>query len=185
MNKHKINLKNIQSGFSLMEMMVVLLIVAIIAAATAPMVTKKMARNVGSGDSPWVFTGLNNNIAYNMSGADASAIIGASSYSHGDNQPSHPRLVLAADGANRPALVFAGADGAYGGQINMDLGHSIVTMNDSLDFVYTYRCDEKEFVLDTREMRKIIGDVPFSTPEVSDFIRSYLDENKQCVDSKE
>ncbi|MCI5722371.1 MAG: ATP-binding protein [Firmicutes bacterium] len=62
---------------------------------------------------------------------------------------------------------------------------SIVTMNDSLDFVYTYRCDEKEFVLDTREMREIIGDVPFSTPEVSDFIRSYLDENKQCVDSKE
>ena len=58
-------------------------------------------------------------------------------------------------------------------------------MNDSLDFVYTYRCDEKEFVLDTREMREIIGDVPFSTPEVSDFIRSYLDENKQCVDSKE
>ena len=122
--------KNFQNAFSLMEMMVVLLIVAIIAAATAPMVTKKMARNVGSGDSPWVFTGLNNNIAYNMSGADASAIIGASSYSHGDNQPSHPRLVLAADGANRPALVFAGADGAYGGQINMDLGHSIVTMND-------------------------------------------------------
>ena len=122
--------RNFQNAFSLMEMMIVLLIVAIIAAATAPMVTKKMMRTAGSGDSPWVFTGLNNNIAYNMSGADASAIIGASSYSHGDNQPSHPRLVLAADGANRPALVFAGADGAYGGQINMDLGHSIVTMND-------------------------------------------------------
>ena len=122
--------KNFQNAFSLMEMMVVLLIVAIIAAATAPMVTKKMTRNVGSGDSPWVFTGLNNNIAYNMSGADASAIIGASSYSHGDNQPSHPRLVLAANGADHPALVFAKADGAYGGQINMDPDHQIVTMND-------------------------------------------------------
>ena len=47
-----------------MEMMVVLLIVAIIAAASAPMVTKKLSRNAGTGDSPWVFTGLNNYIAY-------------------------------------------------------------------------------------------------------------------------
>ena len=122
--------KNFQNAFSLMEMMVVLLIVAIIAAATAPMVTKKMARNVGSGDSPWVFTGLNNNIAYNMSGADASAIIGATNYSSTGNQPKYPRLVLAANGPDHPALVFAGADGAYGGQINMDPDHSIVTMND-------------------------------------------------------
>ena len=60
-------------------MMVVLLIVAIIAAASAPMVTKKLSRNTGSGDSPWVFTGLNNNIAYNMGGNDnATVIIGAS-----------------------------------------------------------------------------------------------------------
>lgn len=122
--------KNFQNAFSLMEMMVVLLIVAIIAAATAPMVTKKMARNVGSGDSPWVFTGLNNNIAYNMSGADASAIIGATNYSSTGNQPRHPRLVLAANGPDHPALVFAGADGAYVGQINMDPGNRIVTMND-------------------------------------------------------
>ena len=65
------------NAFSLMEMMVVLLIVAIIAAATAPMVTKKMMRNAGSGDSPWVFTGLGNSIAYNMNGSDnATAIIG-------------------------------------------------------------------------------------------------------------
>ena len=62
-------------GFSLMEMMVVLLIVAIIAAASAPMVTKKLSRSGGTGDSPWVFTGLNNNIAYNMSGNDDSVVI--------------------------------------------------------------------------------------------------------------
>lgn len=63
-----------------MEMMVVLLIVAILAAATAPMVTKKMARNAGSGDSPWVYTGLNNSIAFNMNRNDNSpVIIGASS----------------------------------------------------------------------------------------------------------
>ena len=70
----------LKNAFSLLEMMVVLLIVAILAAATAPMVTKKMARNAGSGDSPWVFTGLNSSIAYNLNGNDnAPVIIGASS----------------------------------------------------------------------------------------------------------
>ena len=113
-----------------MEMMVVLLIVSIIAAATEPMVTKKMARTAGSGDSPWVFTGLNNNISYNMGGANASAIIGASNYSYGDNQPRAPRLVLAAGDANQPALVFAKSNGAFAGQINMDADNKIVTMND-------------------------------------------------------
>ena len=85
--------KNFQNAFSLMEMMIVLLIVAIIAAATAPMVTKKMVRTAGSGDSPWVFTGLNNNIAYNMAGSDnATAIIGAASLPSGWNQ--HTRLFI-------------------------------------------------------------------------------------------
>ena len=70
----------LKPAFSLMEMMVVLLIVAILAAATAPMVTKKMARNAGSGDSPWVYTGLSNSIAFNMNRNDNSpVIIGASS----------------------------------------------------------------------------------------------------------
>ena len=55
--------------------MVVLLIVAIIAAASAPMVTKKLSRSAGTNDSPWVFTGLNNSIAYNMSGNDNSTVI--------------------------------------------------------------------------------------------------------------
>ena len=122
--------RNFQNAFSLMEMMIVLLIVAIIAAATAPMVTKKMMRTAGSGDSPWVFTGLNNNIAYNMGGANASAIIGASSYSYGDNQPKYPRLVLAAGDSDHPSLVFAKSNGAFGGQINMDADNRIVTMND-------------------------------------------------------
>lgn len=85
--------RNFQNAFSLMEMMIVLLIVAIIAAATAPMVTKKMMRTAGSGDSPWVFTGLNNNIAYNMAGSDnTTAIIGATSLPRGWDQ--HTRLFI-------------------------------------------------------------------------------------------
>ena len=120
--------KDFKNAFSLMEMMVVLLIVAILAAATAPMVTKKMARNAGSGDSPWVFTGLNNDIAYNLNGASSTAIIGATSYRAGTG-PAHPRLVLANGEANQPALAFANRDGSYLGQIVWD--NTKVAMNNA------------------------------------------------------
>jgi prepilin-type N-terminal cleavage/methylation domain-containing protein len=59
-----------KSGFSLMEMMVVLLIVAIIAAASAPMINRKMVRSA-SGDSPWVWIGNNGAIGYNLLGASS------------------------------------------------------------------------------------------------------------------
>ena len=115
-----------------MEMMVVLLIVAIIAAATAPMVTKKMSRNAGTGDSPWVFTGLNNSIAYNMNGSDASAIIGTSRYNRGNNGPQYPRLVLASgNDGQHPAFAFADANGNFSGQMNMNQASGIVTMNNA------------------------------------------------------
>ena len=95
-----------KQAFSLMEMMVVLLIVAIIAAATAPMVTKKMSRNAGTGDSPWVFTGLNNSIAYNMNGSDnSSVIIGTSRLPNGWNQ----RVRLYIDSGNNAAHIAFGS----------------------------------------------------------------------------
>ncbi len=70
-----------------MEMMVVLLIMAIIAAATAPIVSKKMTKSSsGTSASPWVFTGEGKNIAYNMGGlSNATAIIGAAKVPEGTN----------------------------------------------------------------------------------------------------
>ena len=64
-----------QRGFSLMEMMIVLLIISIVAAATAPMITKKMTRSAGSNDSPWVFTGMDDSIAFNMSGNNDATVV--------------------------------------------------------------------------------------------------------------
>ena len=52
------------SGFSLMEMMITLLVVSIIAAATAPMMNKKMMADA-AGKSPWIRT-TGPNIAYNI-----------------------------------------------------------------------------------------------------------------------
>ena len=75
-----------KNGFSLMEMMIVLLIMSIIAAATAPIVSKKMAQSSKLSVSPWVFTGEGKNIAYNMGGLDnATAIIGAAKVPDGTN----------------------------------------------------------------------------------------------------
>ena len=48
--------------------------------------------------------------------------------------------------------------------------------------MYTYQVDERQFTLDTREFKEILGEVPFSEPEVSQYILDYLTENKSEVD---
>ena len=112
-----------------MEMMVVLLIVAIIAAASAPMVTKKLSRNTGTGDSPWVFTGLENSIAYNMNESNSSAIIGASTVEDMPAGLERPRLFLNGDNTH-PALAF-GENGRYVSHIIVDGERNTITFNDA------------------------------------------------------
>ncbi|MBE7711765.1 MAG: prepilin-type N-terminal cleavage/methylation domain-containing protein [Cyanobacteria bacterium SIG31] len=66
------------NGFSLMEMMIVLLITAIIAAATAPMINRKMLENQAANTTPWVYTSdATNDIAFNLAGKNQTATIGA------------------------------------------------------------------------------------------------------------
>lgn len=60
--------------------------------------------------------------------------------------------------------------------------HTLVTFHTQTDFVYTYRYDQKSFTLDTREMKEILGDIPFDVPEISTYIKEYLTENKLEVD---
>ncbi|MDO5306585.1 MAG: tail fiber domain-containing protein [bacterium] len=62
-------MKNKLSGFSLMEMLVVLLIIAIVMAASAPMVNRKMLSTMAE-KSPWVWTNTTGSIAYNLNGND-------------------------------------------------------------------------------------------------------------------
>ena len=60
--------------------------------------------------------------------------------------------------------------------------HTLVVYHPETDFVYTYQVDDRSFVLDTREFKEILGEVPFSEPEVSQYILDYLTENKSEVD---
>ena len=75
-----------------MEMMVVLLIVAIIAAASAPMVSKKISRGT-SGEGSWAFTGMGNSIFYSASN-NSTAMIGALRVPDGSN----PKLYVQSAG---------------------------------------------------------------------------------------
>ena len=59
--------------------------------------------------------------------------------------------------------------------------HQLILMHPECEFLYTYRYDDRQFALDTREFREILGDIPFDTPEVSDYLKQYLSENESEV----
>lgn len=59
--------------------------------------------------------------------------------------------------------------------------HTLITFNTKIDFLYSYIVDEKSFILNTREFREILGDVSFNMPEVSTYIKDYLQENTDEV----
>ena len=61
---------------------------------------------------------------------------------------------------------------------------SLVTINEQLDFTYTYRVNDRQFTLDTREIREILGDVSFQNPDVTSFLRAYLSENQLEVEQQ-
>lgn len=59
--------------------------------------------------------------------------------------------------------------------------HLLITCNPEIDFLYIrtrIRADgtEKEVSLDTRELREQLGEIPFSEPAVSEWIRDYIAE---------
>lgn len=64
--------------------------------------------------------------------------------------------------------------------------YTLVVFNEKIHFIYTYRYNENEFVLDTREIRKILGEnISFSNPEISAFLKEYLRSGKEETDQGE
>lgn len=54
-----------------------------------------------------------------------------------------------------------------------------------VDFLYTHRAGEREFVLDTREIKEELEDVPINTPEVLRFIRTTVVEGLKEIGAAE
>ena len=57
-----------------------------------------------------------------------------------------------------------------------DTVYLLVIMNPGMDFVFRLDADGREFVMDTRQMRDVLGDIPLDNPDVSAFIQGYLRE---------
>jgi nitrogen fixation/metabolism regulation signal transduction histidine kinase len=59
----------------------------------------------------------------------------------------------------------------------------LITMNTHMDFLYRYKIDESEFILDTRQLKEILGDVPLNEPSIAMWIQQYINENtKQLME---
>ena len=59
-----------------------------------------------------------------------------------------------------------------------DMAETMLTLcvcNEAVNFVLRYALDEKEFLFDTREIRKVLGEgIPFHLPEVIGWLKGYL-----------
>ena len=53
----------------------------------------------------------------------------------------------------------------------------LISMNTDRDFIYRRSVDGKDFTLDTREIKEILGDVPLDTFEVSQWLKDFINEN--------
>ena len=53
----------------------------------------------------------------------------------------------------------------------------LVTMNLHIDFVYTRKVDDREFIFDTRQIKEILGDVPLNDAGITGWIKDYISEN--------
>jgi hypothetical protein len=59
--------------------------------------------------------------------------------------------------------------------------HSLITSTQNVDFIYKHIKDDKEFVLDTREIKKILEGVPLYHKEISKYIKEMIRENLEEI----
>ena len=67
------------------------------------------------------------------------------------------------------------------GDINATI-HTLAVFHEETDFFYKYSYNGRCFIFDTRKIRGILGEISFREPEVSEFIKGYLSEQKSETD---
>lgn len=68
-----------------------------------------------------------------------------------------------------------------------DLTSSIITLiqgSPEIDFLFTHTVLEESYVLDTREIREIMGDISLAEPEVLGWLADFLTENESTLEGK-
>lgn len=58
----------------------------------------------------------------------------------------------------------------------------LIQFNPKTDFLFLYEFNGKQFSLDTRQIKEVLEGVPLNHPDVLEYIREYLIENKQETD---
>ncbi len=53
----------------------------------------------------------------------------------------------------------------------------LITMNLSVDFIYKRKLDGKQFTVDTRQLKEVLGDVPLNEPSIVSWLTDYIKEN--------
>jgi hypothetical protein len=58
---------------------------------------------------------------------------------------------------------------------------TLIALNPDKDFIYRHKKDDREFILDTLEMRHELEDISLNTPEVLDYITEYIQDNLKAL----
>lgn len=58
---------------------------------------------------------------------------------------------------------------------------TLIAGSPDIDILYRHRKNDREFLLDTREMKKLLGGVPLDTPEVLGWIEEYVKEGLEEI----
>lgn len=57
----------------------------------------------------------------------------------------------------------------------------LIQANPNVDFIYTHLYNNQSFILNTREIKEILGDVPINELEIVAWLRAYITDNLQAI----
>lgn len=57
----------------------------------------------------------------------------------------------------------------------------LITMHEDIDFIYRFKIDENEFLLETKQLKEILGDVSFNEMSVREWLKGYISEQSQII----
>ncbi len=61
---------------------------------------------------------------------------------------------------------------------------TVILANPEMDLIYTHSIDEKKFVLNTKDIKKTLGDLPISNVDVIIWLKSYIKENLEDLEGE-